>query len=210
MDNNILYGNLSDILNNLIKSTGITEAYLSRAINMPRATINRITTGAITDPKSSTLLLIANYFHVSVDQLLGREPIFSYRVHIIKVPLIELSQVKKILSQSNILITSNCKNWVDFEYKGDSEKLFAFKVSGDAMWPYFDNNSIVIVDTSIIPQNQNFVIVHLKQNDEIIIRKLLIDGKTMILQAINNVFQNITLKQNDIIIGVLVHVKKDL
>lgn len=206
----ILNEQLAEVLNNLIKNAGITEAYLSRAINMPRATINRIKTGAITDPKSSTLLLIADYFHISVDQLLGRAPIASYRAHNVKVPLVDLAQVNSFHSEFNISDSIRSKSWIDYEYKGNSEKLFAFKVFGDAMWPYFDDNAILIADASLIPKSHSFVVVHLTQSDEIIVRKLLIDGKTMILQAINNAFQNILLKKGDNIIGVLVHVKKDL
>lgn len=208
MDNTVVNDSLSEVLNQLIKDFGITEAGLARAINMPRATINRIKNGAITDPKTSTLLLIADYFHISLDQLLGREPISFPKIHNIRIPLINVLKLKKDIKQP--LKEFDNEEWINFEYKGNSKKLFAFKVSGDAMWPYFDNNSILIVDTELVPQNQNFVVVHLHQSNDIVIRKLLIDGSTMILQAINDVFQNITLKKKDNIIGVIIHAKKDL
>ncbi len=42
---------LSDILGLLLKQYKITESDLARAINMPRATINRLATGKIKDPR---------------------------------------------------------------------------------------------------------------------------------------------------------------
>lgn len=200
---------LSLVLEQLLKTSGITETFLSHAINLPRATINRIKTGIITDPKSSTLTKIADYFCISVDQLLGRSPITTLKMApIIQVPLLELSELQN--NHEIDLNTMRFNNWMSFEYNGVSNSLFAYKVTGDAMWPYLDEKSIVIVDTRVIPQNRSFVLVRLATDDEILLRMLLIDGNTQILQSMNTSFSNITLTQNDKILGVVIHVKKDL
>ena len=57
----------------LMKQHGeMTESKLAKEINLPQPTVNRLLSGAIADPKISTLTLIANFFKISIDWLLGR------------------------------------------------------------------------------------------------------------------------------------------
>lgn len=63
-----------NILVSLLEQAHLNEAELARRTNLPKATINRITSGRTPDPRSSTLIPIAEYFHISVDQLMGKKP----------------------------------------------------------------------------------------------------------------------------------------
>lgn len=49
---------------------------LARQLGIPPPSINRILSGQITDPRCSTLMLLADYFEVRMDQLVGREKLF--------------------------------------------------------------------------------------------------------------------------------------
>ena len=49
---------------------------LARQLDIPPPTINRIVGGQVNDPRCSTLILLADYFNVTIDQLLGREKLF--------------------------------------------------------------------------------------------------------------------------------------
>ena len=49
---------------------------LARQLSIPPPSINRILSGQVTDPRISTLILLADYFDVGIDQLLGREKLF--------------------------------------------------------------------------------------------------------------------------------------
>lgn len=205
---------LSEVLTALIQEHKINESELARRINLPRATINRITSGKIIDPKSSTLTLIANYFNISIDQLLGYEKInFSHTLRLtnrIQVPLLELNQLIDIYKRTKQLNFDLLlyKETITFEYDADHKKLFALKIYGDAMWPYFDNNSTIIIDPTIQPQNRSFVITYIAKTDEIILRQLLIDVKSRVLTPINPAFKSLVLEIKDIIIGVVIHVEK--
>jgi len=50
-------------------------SHLARELKIPPPTINRIIAGQVLDPRCSTLVLLADYFDVSIDQLVGREEI---------------------------------------------------------------------------------------------------------------------------------------
>jgi len=45
---------------------------LARQLEIPAPSINRILSGQVTDPRCSTLILLADYFGVTIDRLLGR------------------------------------------------------------------------------------------------------------------------------------------
>jgi transcriptional regulator with XRE-family HTH domain len=54
----------------------ISGSDLARQLNIPPPSINRILSGHTADPRCSTLILLADYFDISIDQLLGREKLF--------------------------------------------------------------------------------------------------------------------------------------
>lgn len=57
----------------LMRSKKITSAALSKATGLSEITINKIRNGQNTNPTIGTLILIARYFNVSVDDLLGND-----------------------------------------------------------------------------------------------------------------------------------------
>ncbi len=205
----IKVNNLNTILLHLIKEYNITEAQLARAINLPRGTINRIKSGKIRDPRSSTLTLIANYFNITIDQLLGYTPLSpssQIQGSLVRVPVLNWEESVNF-PQTDLV---NHQLWVSFESESSStNSLFALEVNGEAMWPYFDKGSIIIINTNSEPKSRNFVVVYIAKSKEIILRQLLIDGKLKILTPINNLFKPLTLEEEDHIIGVVIHAKKN-
>jgi len=87
---------------NLLKlMDGMSEAKLAKAVSVPKATINRIISGRTPDPRAGTLLPIAQYFGVTLEQLLGivplpdSLPLEAIRVEEItlSVPYVEIEQL---------------------------------------------------------------------------------------------------------------------
>src|SRR5690349_21258006 len=56
----------------------MSEAELAKLVNVPKATINRLLSGRTPDPRIGTLTLIAQYFGITIEQLLGITPLPSY------------------------------------------------------------------------------------------------------------------------------------
>ncbi len=199
---------LSKVLIKLLEDAKLTETKLSRLINLPGATINRLTNGVITDPKLSTLMKIADFFNITVDQLTGRSPITHNNISMIDVPLLNIHELQNIKANYSKLNSTNHENWIYFENEEKLKSLFALKVNGSAMAPYLDDGSIIIVDTLRIPKHRDLVVTHLENDHNILIRSLFIDGNTQILQAVENTLPNIIVSKNDHILGVIIHVKK--
>ncbi len=198
--------NIRDILQDLVSQAGISEAELARKIKIPTATFNKIKTGKITDPRSSTLTTIANYFGLTVDQLLGYAPITS-NVHstLLYVPVLSINQV--IETDVNKLTYSNHKDWISFnpDLKMANNQMMAIKVSGDAMLPFFDNDTVAVIDCEQRGESKQYVLAYIKARNEVILRQLLCDGNCKVLKPLNTSFSSINLTEEDKILGVVVH-----
>lgn len=62
---------LAQRLTDLMQAEGIGAAELSRRCHVKRQTIENIMHGRVKDPRTETLRALADYFHVSVDDLVG-------------------------------------------------------------------------------------------------------------------------------------------
>lgn len=197
---------VSAVLNRLIASTGTSESELARRIEIPIATLNKLKTGRVVDPKASTLLLIANYFSITVDQLIGHAPFEVLNTRTLSyVPVLKTSDL--LGTKVNQLTYDNHKEWVSFERNDNSfaRSLFALNVLGDAMWPYFDENTTIIVDQDLEVANKKCVVVYLAESNEIVLRQVFIDGNSLIVKPINSMFKTVTLTPNDRVLGVVIH-----
>lgn len=66
---------LADVLSHLMHIKGINSAELARLIGIGQPVIYRLMTGVTANPQVFTLKPIADYFHISIDQLLGYSPL---------------------------------------------------------------------------------------------------------------------------------------
>lgn len=205
---------ISSVLNNLLIKHGITEAELSRRIDVPRATINRLVSGRTPDPRASTLETIADYFKISVDQLLGKQPIFYSPSENIsapvgtKLPIIDWSNIRNWKETIKELKTQHNNDWILVD-SSIEKGLFAFKITGESMWPNLQDNSIVIIDPERKAKNKDFVVAHIKAMDDVVVRQLIIEGKYNFLKASNPIFPIIQIEDSDDIIGVIVQTRNN-
>ena len=95
---------ISDVLIDLLKQSHINESELARRVNLPKATINRIMSGRTPDPRASTLLAITDYFNISIEQLMGKNPLGSISANVdqknISKITIEEELLKEILDKA--------------------------------------------------------------------------------------------------------------
>lgn len=204
-------GNLSKNLSVFMKTKGVSESDLSRILNVPYNTIKRLINGSTTDPRASTLTLIANYFSVSVDQLLGKQPLFSNNNQKIiadvnkSLPILHWKDVQNWEKTIDLLKTKNHLDWITLD--SNEKGSFALKVFGESMWPQFQENTILIIDPTRAVKNRDFVVVYIKKNKEIVFRQLIIDGTYKLLKAVNTIFPIIEIDPSDKIIGVVIQTR---
>lgn len=198
--------NISDILKMLIAQSGLREAELARRMEIPVATLNKIKKGRINDPRGSTLLQLADYFGLTVDQLLGNTPIEKgLKASICHVPILDED---KILSTNlQMLNYKNHDKWLscNFSHSIVRHKTLAMQVNGDAMYPLFDRSTVIVIDADATPKSHQYVLAFIKSRGELVLRELLIDGGLKILKALDKNFASIEMCDGDYIVGTVIH-----
>lgn len=158
---------VSTIIRQLMKEAHVNEAELARQLDMPQSTINRLLLGHSADPRANTLKPIAEYFCVTIGQLLGIEPLLEKRITgttrsvnrtaWTSLPIIEWEDVLPFKFNKNKYTPSNYAKWLISERDLSSES-FALKALS-FMEPRFKRNSIIIVDPKSVINDGNFVVV---------------------------------------------------
>ena len=178
--NNLL---LAQTLNELMSKDGnLTAASLARKLGIPTNKITRILNGDVTDPKASTLLQIAHCFGISIDQLLGLEPITRTGEYADLAP----SQVLPIFEMSQMDDQKSPKEWYRWVENGLEGNYFALYVDTDLYEPTFPQDSLLIINPDLIPDDRSFVVVKKKTNQaHSSIKKYVVDGDQSYLYPIN-------------------------
>jgi transcriptional regulator with XRE-family HTH domain len=65
------------VLRKLMLEAGLTEGQLARALSIPGTTLNKLLNAETLSPKVETLVPIAKYFQISIEQLIGEKPFFA-------------------------------------------------------------------------------------------------------------------------------------
>jgi SOS-response transcriptional repressor LexA len=176
--NNLL---LAQTLTDLIhRRNKLTPAALARQLGIPTNKITRILNGDVTDPKASTLLQIANHFGISIEQLLGLEPIIQEGVSEKQ----EATQSLPVYEFSNpIRTTTDYYRWASNEVDGE---YFALAIDTDLYEPTFPQQSILIVNQDIVPDDRSYVLVKKKDSPQYCsIKKYVLEGNQIYLYPID-------------------------
>jgi len=181
---------------------------LSRITHIPQPTLHKIATGKSLNPRYTTLKTIADYFSVSVEQLKGEAPLpFS----MVKSPLDLTNQ-----PNGNIYLLNNetlkhsddlSKITSDITIPGNTNfqsNCFALNMPDTSMEPLFPMGSTLVFNTKIVAVERQYILVHIKDEDVVVFRQLLIDGNDRYLKALNMDFKLREMHDVDTIKGTLV------
>lgn len=209
------YLQLSKVLQQLLYDHRMNAYELACAVGLPAPTVHRLVSGKSTRPYKSSLKPIADYFAISMEQLLGEEPLdtpqdiqkqtpFPTTSRIIEIPLIEWASLThpqaRQTSQQTVIATSDL-----------SDQCFAVIMNDSSMAPQFSRDSVLIIDPDKQPSDRSFVLVQLANSDIVVFRQILIDADYQFLKPLNpdlNAFKMRLLEQDDKILGSLVEARQ--
>lgn len=191
-------------------------ADLARETNLPTPTVHRLVTGKSTRPYKSSLEPIADYFSLSVDQLLGESPLPAEygadendrkalaRRQVVFVPFIDWGSLDEI-------DTTKTEDQDTVPFIGQiSEKGFATIMPDSSMEPQFSRENVLIFDPAKETTDRSFVLVRLADGTYIL-RQLLIDANHKFLKPLNpdlSVFKMRLLEEGDQIKAALVEARQ--
>ena len=209
---------LHEVLAKLMQEVGINEAKLARKVGIPQPTLHRILSGATQSPRGVSLAPIANFFSVTINQLMGIDELSEVRIagtHNSRIygwtpiPIISWQTAAVWNKFKKKLQQSNWKEWTSTDLSV-SDAAFAVLVQTDAMSPTFNQGTILVVDPFFQAKNRDYVIVSLVGNNNAIFRQLLIDGDAKYLKSINDHFRTLQMDNKEhLVIGTVVQARTD-
>jgi len=206
------YPQLSFNLKKLLFERNMKPIDLAREVDIPQPTIHRLVTGKSCRPYMSSLKPIADFFSLSVEQLVGETHFPSQHWQedtknladtpkIKTIPLIDWAQtttgVETQPAGAQYLVSS----------ANISNDAFALSMSDSSMEPLFPKLTYLIFDPQRMPIDRSYVLVKLDGIETPIFRQLLIDIEHQYLKPLHpdlNIFQMRLLGNNDTIIATLV------
>lgn len=203
------YPQLSENLRRLLFEKNMKAVDLAREIHIPQPTIHRLITGKSTRPYISSLQPIADFFSISVEQLLGQEPLFetiephsspisenqAKKIPIVSWKSLDQLDQAKLQSQHTVTVTPDI-----------SDASFALVMPDSSMEPLFPKGTILIFNPELQAKDRCYGLVKLADKETPIFRQLLIDMDNTYLKPLNpdlNSFQLRALAANDTILACL-------
>jgi len=173
--------NLSINLNQLMKARHVTISQISQDLDIPTMTIRRLLSGETEDPRISTIKMVADYFKISVIDLIEGDPknflnaLNRTKPHL--VPILNWETAEKIMT-INELDLINWKEWQPIslnEQYDIGKNVFALE-SKPFMYPRFPQGTVFIIDPDTSASDGDIVLVKIKKNNELTLRELMVDS----------------------------------
>ena len=175
-----------------------SKAQVARELNMPYTTYCNYENGN-REPNSEALIMISNYFHVSVDYLIGSTDVRQSQQkipnnliplkHIIKIPIIgRIACGEPILAEQNFEEQTFCPDDVNAD--------FALHCQGDSMIGVnIQDGDLVYI--KITPEVQNGEIAAVVIGEEATLKKVYRHGDTLTLVPANTDYEPLVFKKNE-------------
>lgn len=203
-----MFKTLSDNLNILMAKARLSSSELARQIGVPATTIKRIRNNEQSNPTVITLLPVAQYFSVSLDQLIGNNPLTSHHgtcasaLH--KIPLLSWQECMHY----EVLDYEKCSKQVFTERKV-SAKAFALIINEDDL-AFFPKGSILIIEPEQKLETGDYVIVANMGQNIASIRKYIIEIDQIYLKPFVAGMAISALISEYKILGVIIQYKMEL
>ncbi len=184
---------LFDNINRLMKSTGTNNQQLAQYIeeksgeSVSRETIRRWRAGQNIPPVDKAQI-IAEYFHLSLDELMG------IRVHteqVIKLPLVGVISAGAFDILNEDQWDQTCSVSVQLLADRSQKECVTMKVLGDSMMPYLMPNDVLIVHRQPYAVNGNIIVAYDPTVNGYTVKKYHQNGDTVLLEPYNAQYKSI-------------------
>jgi SOS-response transcriptional repressor LexA len=170
----------------LMAEVQLSAEELSRRVGIPASTIKKIRNNNDTNPTLSTLVPIAQYFSLSLSQLIGDEPFPASRIKgsyqpvqktLGQIPLISWHDAL-IWPEKNIQIISTIAT--EHTY---SSNAYALLVEEDNL-ENLAKGTILLIDPQLKPEHRDFIIVYKSGQKIPTIKQALLDDGEIYLKSL--------------------------
>lgn len=161
-------GTFDSIFKQLRLAKGYTQEELAKALKISRSRVGMYETGA-RKPDFETLELIADFFNVDINYLLGHTTKttyiprpsngFEFTPGKYRIPI-----VATVAAGEPIYSEENVEGWIDYD-KDPRGHVFACRIKGDSMSPRIQDGDIIVVDEEAGWEDGDIVLVTVNGNE---------------------------------------------
>lgn len=206
---------LSKVLKRLMAEHRVDDAALSEATRVPFTTIARLRANACANPTASSLRPLAEFFGVSISQLLGDHPLpvayedSAFEKSCYRFPVVRWRGVLPWVS-SHRLETDAIEHWIVTQLPLASGS-FATCIENRAYTAPFLPGNILIVDPTVVPVSRDIVLIHTPDCADVMLKEIIVDGGHTYLRALHPELKEIiTLRAPYTLCGVVMEVRQPL
>ena len=203
--------NLNRNLSWLMENNRVSLSVLYRNTGIAIPTIKRLQSDPTTNPTIATLQPIANFFGITITQLIGNKTpthvgYLENKAYWLEVPLIEWNQVTDwLIPEKQIQIKASSSIFVDIDV---GTKPFALVV-GEDDWRTIFKGSLLIVNSEITPAHKDYAIVYKAGQSAPTLQQVVIHDGEIYLKPMNPSFQTIQFSEDHRFLGVLIQIRKN-
>jgi len=174
-------------INLLIKLRKLSITQTANDLNLPIMTVRRLISGETANPHLSTLKTIAEYFDISIDQLVSSQNILQAEDWHTKsrlVPILSWQEVRSVTTIQDLNL-KDWKNWqsVPADKEKDMNNAFALKTR-PSFFAQFPSGTVFIIDPDSKVCDGDIVLVKITENNDVTLRKVYIDPPETILHSL--------------------------
>ncbi len=203
--------NLNKNLSMLMETNGVSLTMLHRNTGIALPTIKRLQIDPLANPTITTLLPIANFFGITVNQLIGNHPIpkvitgyIENKSHWLNIPL---TTWELVVAWSNKEIREKTNSFVlaDIDV---GENPFALTVIEDN-WINIPKGALLILNSDIQPIHKDYVVICKAGQTHATLKQIIIDEEKTYLFSLNPYLPPTLLDDSYKLFGVLIQIRKN-
>ncbi len=185
--------NLVKSIKKLMHENDVNATELSLRCGVDKGNVSRILSGKTPNPKIETLKSIANFFDITIDQLLGDTAIPSEHTCGVVVPINRL--IIPIIDWNNVSYWRQIKNQFiakqTISVSADmSQESYALTIKTDEYQPLFIQGEVIAIDPTLQPTDRDYFINHDNQNNITDIKQLIKKNGSLYSKSISHTHQD--------------------
>lgn len=207
--------NICDVLTKLMKDSNLDDQDLSRHTFVPAPTIARLRSNAKSNPTLSSLEPLAEFFGITIDQLIGKDELpknratstyYSSGFTASRIPVVDWCNIQKYLEKQSS-DTKTIKSWVSSE-KSLAEGSFGLIINSISFGILFRKGSLVIVEPTKEIFEGDFILMVPEKQKKPALRMVIIDNDEFYSKSCNPEIKDFTLlSEKSSIIGKVVETR---
>lgn len=169
---------------------GIRTTELARRIGLKQPTVHRIVEGVSPWPHQSSLVPLAEFFAISIEQLRGEEPLpwslydtwGSHGHDLAPVPVLSWEEAVHWPEAS---ASSKSRTESILMPRPVHENVFALVMEDSSMTPQFPKGTILVIDPNRSYKDRSYVLLKMKDHHRAVFRQLLLDARQYYLKCLS-------------------------